>query len=45
MHLHKEAFGAIVQINVESITDNFKKIGAIVSSMLMENYENHHHLH
>ena len=31
MHLHKEAFGAVVQV-VESITEHFKNIGAAVSS-------------
>lgn len=33
MHLHKEIFGAIVQINVESITKN---LAAVVSSKLTE---------
>ena len=32
MRLHKEAFGAIVQANVESFTENFKNIGAVESS-------------
>ena len=32
MRLHKEPFGAIVQINEESITENFENIGAVVSS-------------
>ena len=36
MHLHKEAFGAIVQTNVESVTENFENIGAVVSSLLIE---------
>ena len=36
MHLNKEAFGAIVQTNVESITENFENIGADVSSNLIE---------
>ena len=36
MRLHKEAFGAIVQTNVESITENFENIGAVVSSKLIE---------
>ena len=33
MHLHKEIFGAIVQINVESVTKN---LAAVVSSKLTE---------
>ena len=36
MRLHKEAFGAIVQANVESFTENFKNIGAVESSKLIE---------
>ena len=32
MHLHKEAFGAVVQTNVESITEHFKNLDAAVSS-------------
>ena len=36
MHLHKETFGAIVQTNVESITENFENIGAGVSRNLIE---------
>ena len=36
MNLHTEAFGAIVQTNVESINENFANIGAVVSSMLIE---------
>ena len=36
MRLYKEAFGAIVQTNVESITENLKNIGAVVSSKLIE---------
>ena len=36
MRLHKEAFGAIVQIKVESITEKFENIGAVVSSKLIE---------
>ena len=36
MRLYKEAFGAIVQINVESITENFENIGPVVSSKLIE---------
>ena len=36
MCLHKESFGAIVQINVESITEKFENIGTVVSSKLTE---------
>ena len=36
MRLRKEAFGLIVQTNVESITENFENIGAVVSSTLTE---------
>ena len=36
MRLHKEAFGAIVQTNAESITKKFENIGAVVSSKLIE---------
>ena len=36
MRLHKEAFGAIVQTNVESLTENFKNIGAAASTKLIE---------
>ena len=36
MRSHKKKFGAIVQTNVESITENFEKIGAVVSSKLIE---------
>ena len=36
MRLRKEAFGLIVQTNVESITENFDNIGAVVSSKLTE---------
>ena len=32
MRLHKEALRAIVQTNVESLTENFKNIGAAESS-------------
>ena len=32
MHLHKEAFEAIVQANVESIPENFESIGTVVIS-------------
>ena len=34
--MYKEAFGVIVETNVESITENFEKLGAVVSSKLME---------
>ena len=34
--LHKEAFEAIDQTNVESLTENFKVIDDVVSSKLME---------
>ena len=34
--MHKEAFGAIVQKNVESVTKNFENTGAPVSSKLVE---------
>ena len=36
MHLHKEAFGAAVQTNVESITEHFKNIGAAVSGTVYQ---------
>ena len=36
MRLYKEGFGAIVQTNVEWITENLKNIGAVVSSKLIE---------
>ena len=36
MRLHKEAFGAIVRTNVESLTENLKNIGAVESSKLIE---------
>ena len=35
MYLHKEAFGALVQTNVESITEIFENIGTVVSSKLI----------
>ena len=35
MCLHKEAFGALVQTNVESITEIFENIGTVVSSKLI----------
>ena len=36
MRLHKGAFGAIIQIKVESIIEKFENIDAVVSSKLME---------
>ena len=36
MCLRKEAFGAIVQTNVESITENFENISAVLSSKLIQ---------
>ena len=36
MRLHKEAFGAIFQINVEPNTENFENIGVVVSQKLIE---------
>ena len=36
MRLHKEGFGAIAQTNVESLTENFKNIGTVESSKLIE---------
>ena len=36
MHLHNEVFRANVQINVESLTGNFKNIGVVESSKLTE---------
>ena len=36
MRFHKRAFGAVVQTNVESITENFANIGAVLSSKLRE---------
>ena len=36
MRFHKEAFAAIVQTTVESVTENSANIGVIVSSKLIE---------
>ena len=36
MCLHIEAFGAIVQTNVEQITGNFENIGTVESSNVTE---------
>ena len=36
MRLHKEALGAIVQINVEWLTENLKNFDAVVLSKLIE---------
>ena len=36
MCLRKETFGAIVQTNVESITENFENISAVLSSKLIQ---------
>ena len=36
MRLHKEAFRAIVQTNVERLTENVKNFDAVVSSKLIE---------
>ena len=39
MCLHIEAFGAIVQTNVEQITGNFENIGTVESSNVTELWE------
>ena len=36
MRFHKEALAAIVQANVESVTENSANIGVVVSSKLIE---------
>ena len=36
MRLHKEGFGAIVQANVQLITENFKSISPVVSRKLID---------
>ena len=36
MRWHKKSYWATVQTNVEPITENFKNIGAVVSSKLIE---------
>ena len=36
MRLHKKVFRAVAQTKVESITENFRNIGAVVSSKLIE---------
>ena len=36
MRMHTEGFGATVQTNSESITENLENIGAVVSSKLTE---------
>ena len=36
MRMHTEGFGATVQTNLESITENLENIGAVVSSKLTE---------
>ena len=36
MRLHKEAFEAIIQSNVEPITENFENIGVVASSKLIK---------
>ena len=36
MRLHKKVFRAVAQTKVESITENFRNIGSVVSSKLIE---------